>query len=68
MIDAVARLEPDGTTEEIERRLGVTSPEQHEPQEVETVRMIRLGREDLPIDRFGLWQAACAMVREGGLE
>src|SRR6266700_239436 len=68
VIDADARLELDGTDHEIERPVGVTSLERSKPQVVKTVRMIRLGCQYLPINRLCLRQAACAMVRETGLE
>ncbi|MCP3466161.1 hypothetical protein NLN62_38785 [Bradyrhizobium sp. CCGUVB23] len=68
MIHAVARLELDGTDDEIERPVGVTSLERNKAQEVKTVRMIRLGCQYLPINRLCLRQAACAMVRKTGLE
>jgi hypothetical protein len=68
VIDAVARLQPDGTDEEIERPVGVTSLERSNPQEENSVRVIRLGRQDLPINRLRLRQAAYAMVCETGLE
>jgi hypothetical protein len=67
-MDAVARLELDGTDGEIERPVGATSLERSNRQEVKTVHMIRLGCQYLPIDRLCLRQAACAMVRETGLE
>jgi hypothetical protein len=46
----------------------MTRLEQNKPQEVKTVRMIRLGCQDLPVNRLCLRQAACAMVCETGLE
>lgn len=68
VIDAVARLKLDGAHEEIERPVGVTGLERSNPQEENSVRMIRLGCQDPPIDCLCLRQAACAMMRETGLE
>ncbi|OAF18396.1 hypothetical protein AXW67_04515 [Bradyrhizobium neotropicale] len=67
VIEAVARLELDGTDEEIERPVVVTNLERRNPQKEDTFRMIRLGCQYLPIDRLRLRQAACAMVCETGL-
>jgi len=68
VIDTVARLEPDGAHEEIERPVGMTGLEQSNAQEENSVRVIGLGCQYLPINRLCLRQAACAMVRETGLE
>ncbi|WFU77696.1 hypothetical protein QA645_24415 [Bradyrhizobium sp. CIAT3101] len=68
VIGAVARLQLDGTTEEIERPLGVTCLERSNAEEENYVRVIRRGCQDLPINRLCLRQAPCAMVRETGLE
>lgn len=54
VIDAVARLKLDGAHEEIERPVGVTGLERSNPQEENSVRMIRLGCQDPPIDRLRL--------------
>jgi hypothetical protein len=68
VIGAIARLELDGAYEEIERPVGVTGLERRNPEEENSVRVIRLGCQYLPIDRLCLRQAACAMVRETDLE
>jgi hypothetical protein len=68
VMHAVAGLELDGANDEIERPVGLPCLEQGNPQELDAVRMIRLGCQYLPINRLCLRQAACAMMREPGLE
>ncbi|WP_342730472.1 hypothetical protein [Bradyrhizobium sp. B117] len=68
MMDAVGGLKLDDAGDDFERPVGLVCLEQGNSQEMQTVGMIRLGCQYLPIDRLRLRQAACAMVRQSGLE
>ncbi|WFU77238.1 hypothetical protein [Bradyrhizobium sp. CB2312] len=68
MMDAVGGLKLYDAGDDIERPVGLVCLEQGNSQEVQTVGMIRLGCQYLPINRLRLRQAACAMVRQSGLE
>ncbi|MBV8752800.1 MAG: hypothetical protein JO328_08070 [Hyphomicrobiales bacterium] len=58
-------VEPDRLADQFDRKLAATGLDGNQPEQIETVKLIRNRCQDLPVERLGLRKLAPLVKRDG---